>query len=76
MKFSPVVSSSIRAVAYDESALLMQIEFQDGEVYEYANIQPSTVEQLLKAGSIGQYFNAHIRGVFAGRRLGAQGNGN
>src|SRR5450432_1900950 len=61
MRFVPVASSSIRALAYDESQLLMQVEFQDGEIYEYSGIHQTAYAQLLASPSVGQYFNAHIR---------------
>ena len=61
MQFVPVESTSIRAVAYDESRLLMRVEFRDGEVYDYTAVPPRTFSQLLRAASIGQYFNAHVR---------------
>ena len=70
MEFIPVHSSSIRAVAYEGAQLLLQVEFQDREIYEYAGVPPAVFSQLLAAASIGGFFNAHIRnGAFACRRV-------
>ena len=61
MQYVDVTSSSIRALGYDESQLLMRIKFQDGEVYDYTGVSSIAYVQLLAAPSIGQHFNAHIR---------------
>ena len=61
MQYVDVTSSSIRALGYDESQLLMRMKFQDGEVYDYTGVSSIAYVQLLAAPSIGQHFNAHIR---------------
>jgi KTSC domain len=59
-----VKSSELRSIGYDESASLLEAEFQSGEIYQYFNVPAELVLQLLKADSVGRYFNARIRSKF------------
>jgi KTSC domain len=54
-------SSLIRAVAFDEARATLQIEFHNGEVYQYSNIPIELYNGLIVADSIGSYFNSKIR---------------
>jgi hypothetical protein len=60
-----VKSSELRWVGYEESALLLEVEFHSGEVYRYFDVPARLVLKLLRADSIGRFFNAHIRPKFA-----------
>lgn len=64
---TPVASSSIRSVGYDEETL--EIEFQSGGIYRYADVPRDTYEGLLGARSHGSYFHEHIRGQYDYRRI-------
>jgi hypothetical protein len=64
-----VNSSELRWVGYDESALLLEVEFNSGEVYRYFKVPAQLVLELLKAESIGRYFNAHIRSKFKFKKV-------
>jgi hypothetical protein len=60
-----VKSSELRWVGYEESALLLEVEFHSGEVYRYFDVPARLVLELLRAESIGRFFNARIRPHFA-----------
>jgi hypothetical protein len=60
-----VKSSELQWVGYEESALLLEVEFHSGEVYRYFDVPARLVLELLRADSIGRFFNAHIRPKFA-----------
>jgi hypothetical protein len=60
-----VKSSELRGVGYEESALLLEVEFHSGEIYRYFDVPARLVLELLQAESIGRFFNAHIRPRFA-----------
>jgi KTSC domain-containing protein len=60
-----VKSSELRWVGYEESALLLEVEFHSGEIYRYFDVPARIVLELLRADSIGRFFNAHIRPKFA-----------
>jgi hypothetical protein len=54
-------SSVIRAVGYTR---VLEIEFQDGRVYQYFDVDEAVYQAFLASDSKGRYFNAHIRGQF------------
>jgi hypothetical protein len=56
-------SSFINRVCYDRSNSYMVISL-NGVYYHYCEIDPGTVEDLLNAASMGQYYNASIKGRF------------
>ena len=66
---TPVASSSIRSVGYDRDEAALEIEFQSGGVYRYADVSPETYEGLLGASSHGSYFHENIRGQYDYRRI-------
>jgi hypothetical protein len=60
-----VESSLIQAVGYDPERRLLEIAFTSGLVYWYANVPLEVYAALLAAESKGEYFQKHIRDVFA-----------
>ena len=61
---TPVTSTDIASVGYDESTLTLEIEFVTGSIYQYFDV-PSTVHSnLMSASSHGKFFHAEIRGKF------------
>lgn len=56
-------SSFIQRVCYDENNSYMLINLR-GTWYHYCEIDPGTVSSLLAADSMGQFYNASIKGNF------------
>lgn len=56
-----VTSSLVTSVGYDSDEELLEVELQDGKVYQYRDVPEETYQGLLNADSIGRYFNNHIR---------------
>jgi hypothetical protein len=61
MERTPVSSSNIRSIGYDPDSSTLEIEFNDGTVYQYAGVPQDEFEGLMGAGSHGTYFNANIK---------------
>ena len=62
MKRKPVKSSAILSVGYDAEKELLEIEFADTHhIYHYFDVSPELFKELIKAGSIGAYFNTYIK---------------
>jgi hypothetical protein len=64
MNRTPVDSSSMASVGYDPTTLTMEIEFNDGAVYQYFDVPEHTYQGLISAQSVGQYFQAQVRGSY------------
>jgi KTSC domain len=59
-----VQSSNIRAVGHDPQTLTLEIEFQNGNVYQYFDVPRAIHEELMKAPSHGEFVNRHIKGSY------------
>lgn len=64
-----VNSSNLKAVGYDPSSQLLEIEFNHGGIYQYSGVPQYIFDGLLGAGSHGQYFHAHIKDVYPYQRV-------
>lgn len=61
MKRTPVKSSNLISVGYDESSQTLEIEFKEGRVYRYFNVPMSVYVALMAANSVGSYHAANIK---------------
>jgi lysyl-tRNA synthetase class 2 len=57
-------SSAIAAVAFDERANTLEVEFRGGRVYRYSAVPRSVVDTVLASESVGAAFNALVRGRY------------
>lgn len=60
MEMTPVSSSNIAAIGYDENQNTLIIEFNNGRAYEYYGVSQYVFDEFLNAGSKGQYANQNI----------------
>ena len=63
-----VDSSMAATVGYDPETEILEIEFHSGEVWQYLNVPEFVYEEMI-SGSIGKYFQAHIKGAYAESRV-------
>lgn len=61
MDRAAVYSSNIVSAGYDSGSETLEIEFKDGAVYQYYNVNAHLYEQFQAAPSKGQFFNAYIK---------------
>ncbi|WP_043451196.1 KTSC domain-containing protein [Jongsikchunia kroppenstedtii] len=64
MDRTPVSSSVIASVGHDPHALVLEVEFLSGRIYQYFDVPLAQFDGLLAAESVGTYFNANIRDAF------------
>lgn len=69
MNRAKVKSSNIAAIGYDGDLKTLEVEFNDGAVYQYAGVPKKLHLKLMKAKSSGKVLHAEIRGKFASERL-------
>lgn len=63
-----VSSSELRSVGY-ENTMILEIEFQNGGVYQYFEVPEVAHAELMSASSKGRYFNQNIRNVYRCKRV-------
>src|SRR5918996_2415207 len=64
MERTPVDSSAIASVGYDQSRQILELEYVDGDVYRYFEVPEALHRALLAAPSIGQFVNTEVKGTF------------
>jgi hypothetical protein len=70
MNRTPVANSSnIESVGYDLETQTMEVEFTNGNVYQYFDVPQAVQEELMRAESTGKFLNAQIKGVYRYAKL-------
>lgn len=64
-----VESSNIKAIGYDATSRVLQVEFINGSVYNYLEVPSEQHQAIMNPpvefdGSHGKYLNARIKGSF------------
>lgn len=67
MERTPVTSSNIRAIGYEPETL--EVEFNNGSVYQYLGVPVNEHESIMNADSKGKYFNANIKNSYTCTKL-------
>lgn len=61
MERTPVTSSNIQSIGYDADAQILEIEFNNGGVYQYSGVPEYEHTGMMNAESHGKYFHANIK---------------
>jgi len=69
MQREAVKSSNLKAVGYDKKMLVLEIEFDTGSVYQYANVPEAVYVGLKAAPSKGRFFAARIKDSYRCTRI-------
>lgn len=69
MNREPVQSSNLASVGYDESSQTLEVEFNNGNIYQYFDVPAAEYSELLRSESVGTYFSANIRTAYRYARL-------
>lgn len=69
MRRQPVSSSNLYSVGHEPETSTLEIEFRGRRIYQYSNVPAQVYDELMGAGSHGQYFHRHIRDVYPYRKI-------
>lgn len=64
-----VSSSNVASVGYDVETQTLEVEFQNGAVYQYYDVPSSVYEAFMSAPSHGQFLHYHIKGYYRYSRV-------
>ena len=64
MKRLHVDSTTLRSVGYDPKTQVLEIEFINGNIYDYYKVSPETYQELCEADSMGAFVNFRIKPHF------------
>ena len=65
----PVVSSNLMSVGYEPVTFTLEIEFNNGSIYQYSKVPYEIYNGLMQAPSKGEYHSARIKNSFQYRRI-------
>lgn len=65
----PVTSSNVASVGYDPKTQTLEVEFQNGGVYQYFDVPGHVYDALMAAASKGTFLNSSIKGAYRYARL-------
>jgi hypothetical protein len=68
-KRQKVSSSLLKSVGYDAEQQVLEIEFQNGRLYQYFDVPATEYQELMSASPLGSYFNDYIRDDYSYRRI-------
>lgn len=70
VEMTPVSSSNIQAIGYDEANQLLYVRFNNNTLYYYQGVPIAEFDGLQNASSKGSYLNAYIKkGPYQCQRL-------
>ncbi|CAG4885623.1 KTSC domain-containing protein [Paraburkholderia saeva] len=69
MDRTAVTSSNVASIGYDTDSSTLEIEFNNGTIYQYFDVPDNIFEGLRSSNSIGGYLAANIKGVYRYSRV-------
>ena len=70
MNRDSVGSTTIASIGYDEAAQTLEVEFLNGSVYQYYNVNEEMYARLAQAPSKGQFLHYEIKNAYPYARVG------
>lgn len=64
-----VRSSMFISVGYDESTQTLEIEFKNGDVWQYSGVSIETYNAMMQSESNGKYFLSNIKGKYKENKI-------
>ena len=69
MQRKRVNSSKIRAVGYDEKSQTLEIEFTNGQVFQYPKVYPEVHRRFMAAPNPTSFYDDKIAEEYTGERV-------
>ena len=69
MERKRVNSSKLRSVGYDEKTQTLEIEFSNGQVYQYVKVYPEVYRRFVAAPNPTAFYEDKIAEDYTGRRV-------
>lgn len=69
MERKRVNSSRLRSVGYDERQQVLEIEFSNGQVWQYGRVSPEVYRRLMAAPNPTSFYDDRIAEEYSGKRV-------
>jgi len=60
----PVESNTLKSVGHDSKTSTLEVEFHNGNIYQYFDVPQAVHSELMRAPSIGKFFGSQIKGQY------------
>ncbi|WP_158810449.1 KTSC domain-containing protein [Beijerinckia sp. L45] len=71
-EMTPVKSSNIKAVGYDDAVGAMHVTFKSGSTYAYAGVEKKVFHEAMDAASVGKFVATEILPKYKAEKLEAE----
>ena len=61
MNRTPVISSNLVSVGYDNDTMTLEVEFKGNSIYHYFDVPEIVYQELMRASSLGRFMHANIK---------------
>lgn len=69
MERKSVSSSNISSIGYDISSKILEVEFNDGSIYEYYRVPEHVYQGIMAASSHGTYLSQNVKGNYQYKKI-------
>lgn len=69
MERTPVTSSNVYAIGYDPDSAILEVEFNNGSVYQYSGVPDYEYNGIMNSHSKGTYLNSNIKNKYPFSKL-------
>jgi hypothetical protein len=69
MDRTSVSSSNVASLGYDSGNQTLEVEFNNGDIYQYHDVPEHTYNDLLNASSVGVYLNQNVKGNYSYEKI-------
>ena len=69
MERKRVNSSRLRSIGYDEKTMVLEVEFSNGQVYQYSRVYPEVHRRFMAAPNPTAFYDDRIAEEYSGRRV-------
>lgn len=69
MERTPVSSSNVSSIGYDADSQTLEVEFNNGAVYQYSGVPEYEYDGIMNADSKGKYLHSNIKSRYSFSKL-------
>ncbi len=69
MERRKVNSSKIRSVGYDERARMLEVEHNDGSIYQYSGVSNEVYRRMMSAPTIASFYQDRVEEDYSRKRV-------
>ena len=69
MKRISVSSSMLKSVGYESLSQMLEVEFSNGDVWQYVGVPQGVWNEMMESSSVGSYFHKNTKGNFTGTKV-------